>query len=123
MRSGVQPVTSRPPSVISPDVDGTSPESRLVSVDLPAPFGPITAWMRPRHKSTETPFTAASPPKRLVRFFACSTASLMPGLLAARQALHQAEQAARREQHHGNHEEPHPQLPVLAELELADRGQ
>ena len=44
-----------------------SPESRLISVDLPAPFGPITAWISPTCTSSETSATAVRPPKRFCR--------------------------------------------------------
>ncbi len=42
----------------------SSPDSRLTSVDLPAPLGPMTAWISPRASASETPSTATSPPKR-----------------------------------------------------------
>src|SRR5688572_9233359 len=108
-----------------PEVGGRSPDSRLVSVDLPAPLGPITAWMRPRQRSTETSFTAARPPKRLVRFFAESSTSSATGafLAAAQHAVRQAEQPARRESHDGHDEQAHPELPVLAGAETTDVGQ
>src|SRR4030095_7010273 len=97
MRSGFQPVTSRPASVTSPVVGARSPESRLVSVDLPAPFGPITAWMRSRQRPSETSLTEARPTKRVVATRAESSTSLMAGLLAAQRPFQQSEQAARRE--------------------------
>src|SRR6478672_6135160 len=121
MASGLRPVISASPSRIVPLVRGSSPESRLVRVDLPAPLGPITAWMRPRQRSTETSFTAASPPNRLVSLRAESrTSSAMVLLLAARGARHQPEQAARRERHHRHDEQADPKLPVLACVEATD---
>src|SRR6218665_1981420 len=72
MPSAAHPVTSVLPSCTWPEVGGISPESRLVRVDLPAPLGPITACMQPRHSCTDTPLTAASPPKRRVRWCARS---------------------------------------------------
>src|SRR6476646_3047531 len=103
MASGLRPVISVPPRWIVPLVGGRSPESRLVSVDLPAPLGPMTAWMRPRQRSTDTSFTAARPPKRRVRLLADSrTSSATVLLLAARGARYQPEQPARREGHHGD---------------------
>src|SRR5690349_188283 len=111
------------PRRMRPVVGGRSPESRLVTVDLPARLGPITAWMRPRQRSTDTSFTAARPPKRLTRFFAeSSTSSAMALLLAAQHAFGQTEQAARREGHDQHDEQAHPQLPVLAGAEPADVG-
>ena len=65
------------PRAMVPLVGGKSPDSRLVSVDLPAPLGPITQWMRSRHRSTETSLTAARPPNFLVRFLALRSTSLM----------------------------------------------
>src|SRR5215510_2735356 len=41
--------------------------SRLKQVVLPAPFGPISAWMVPRATRSETPLTAVKPAKSLVR--------------------------------------------------------
>src|SRR5688572_13481607 len=40
--------------------------SRLKQVVLPAPFGPISAWMLPRFTARSTPFTAKKPPNSLV---------------------------------------------------------
>src|SRR5512145_3175108 len=123
MRSGLQPVTSRPASVTLPEVGTRSPESRLVSVDLPAPLGPITAWMRSRQRSSVTSLTAARPPKRRVSWRAESRASVTVRLLAAQHPLQQPEQAARRVDHDRHDEQAHPELPVLAGVEAADRGQ
>src|SRR5580692_894694 len=41
--------------------------SRLKHVVLPAPFGPISAWMVPRATRSATPFTAVNPANSLVR--------------------------------------------------------
>src|SRR5215207_11502811 len=41
-----------------------SPDRRLIRVDLPAPFGPMTAWISPTRTSSETSETASTPPKR-----------------------------------------------------------
>src|SRR6185312_11466689 len=41
--------------------------SRLKQVVLPAPFGPIKAWMLPRRTCRLTPLTATKPAKSLVR--------------------------------------------------------
>src|SRR3954462_4114288 len=79
-RSGGAWVTTRPPIAIEPEVTTRSPESRLISVDLPAPFGPITAWISPVRTSSETSATACSPPNRFVRPSARSAASGMAGL-------------------------------------------
>src|SRR3954465_10761076 len=124
MVSGPRPVMSASPRRMVPLVGGRSPESRLVSVDLPAPLGPMTAWMRPRQRSTETSLTAARPPKRLVRCVAESRISSAIGVvLAAAGPRHEAEDAARGERHDGNDEQAHPQLPVFPGVEGADGGQ
>ena len=46
---------------------GRTPVSRLNSVDFPAPFGPMSAWIAPSNTSKETSSTAVRPPKRRVR--------------------------------------------------------
>src|SRR5215207_9465622 len=117
---------SCPPSVTVPEVGGRSPESRLVSVDLPAPLGPMTAWMWLRQRSTDTSFTAARPPKRLVRFFALRSSSVMANLrlvFALGEFFNQAQDAARRKRDQQHNEEAHPQLPVLAQVDAADLRQ
>jgi len=45
------------------------PETRLKSVVLPAPFGPMTALIMPGSTRKLTSFTAWSPPKRLFKLF------------------------------------------------------
>src|SRR4051812_47271289 len=42
--------------------------SRLKQVVLPAPFGPISAWMVPRSTRRLTPLTATKPANSMVRF-------------------------------------------------------
>src|SRR4051794_23673090 len=44
------------------------PVTALNSVVLPAPFGPITEWMRPGSTARSTALTAVRPPNRMVRF-------------------------------------------------------
>src|SRR5579871_734222 len=41
--------------------------SRLKQVVLPAPFGPMSAWMVPRSTRSATPFTAVKPANSFVR--------------------------------------------------------
>src|ERR1700749_2702138 len=64
------------------------PATRLNSVDLPAPFGPISPVTEPRATLSEQFFTAAKPPKLLLTFWTSITASKatpppsdIPGLL------------------------------------------
>src|SRR5829696_1806155 len=68
----------------------SSPERRLISVDLPAPFGPITAWISPTYTSSETSATARSPPKRFSNPSARSATSGMAGLPSGNSRLARA---------------------------------
>src|ERR1039458_7680125 len=106
-----------------PEVEARSPESRLASVVFPAPLGPITAWIWSVKNSSDTSFTAAIPPKCLVRRSVRSTASAIARLRRfsqqARREPPEPEQAIRQQQH-GEHDEPtHEQLPVLADVHTA----
>ena len=53
--------TSRPSISILPEVSGTTPAITLVSVDLPAPFSPTSAWISPRRRSKSTSSMAGTP--------------------------------------------------------------
>src|SRR5829696_1975671 len=61
-RYGASAVTSRPCSSTPPAVGRTSPESRLKSVVLPAPFGPMMPTSSPARTSSETSTTILAPP-------------------------------------------------------------
>src|SRR5262249_13734257 len=50
-----------------PRVGARNLVSRLKQVVLPAPFGPIIAWMVPRATRNATPLTATNPATFLVR--------------------------------------------------------
>ncbi len=65
-RQDGQPATSAPCRCRRPPVGGSSPASRLVRVDLPAPFGPITACNSPTFSAMSTASTATRAPKRRV---------------------------------------------------------
>src|SRR5262245_62710971 len=54
---------SSPSSRMRPAEGLSTPVSRLITVVLPAPFGPIKAWRAPFSILSETPATAAMPPK------------------------------------------------------------
>src|SRR5207245_7041096 len=58
-------VTSRPDSSMRPAVTGRAPATRLKSVVLPAPLGPIRARRSPGRTASSTASTARSPPKAL----------------------------------------------------------
>src|SRR5262249_1802356 len=68
-----QRVTSRPNSSTSPEVAGRMPVTRLNSVVLPAPFGPITALRSPDITARSTPRTARKPPKLLLKALSSRT--------------------------------------------------
>ena len=70
---GAMPVTSRPASVTRPASGFRWPVSRLNSVDLPAPLGPMMATISWRATARLTPSIAATPPNARLR----SCASIM----------------------------------------------
>src|SRR5215470_17258121 len=59
-------VTSRPNSVMRPELTGSAPAMRLNSVVLPAPLGPMSARRSPGRTARATPSTARRPPKCLL---------------------------------------------------------
>src|SRR6185295_5969191 len=67
MAEGLEPVISAPLKKIWPRVGERKCVSRLKQVVLPAPLGPIRAWMRPRLTLRLTPLTAMKPLNSLVR--------------------------------------------------------
>src|ERR1043166_9009063 len=67
MRCGGTPVMSRPSRKTSPAVGWRWPVIRLNRVDLPAPFGPITAAIWPSGTARLTSLTARKPPKDLLK--------------------------------------------------------
>src|SRR6516225_5199951 len=71
-----QRVTSRPSSTTVPSEAASSPASRLTSVDLPAPFGPISACTDAGSTASETRSTAIRPAKWRLTLFAASSGSL-----------------------------------------------
>ena len=105
------PVMSRAPSSTRPEVGGDTPVSRLISVVLPAPLGPIRAWRAPRSTAIVTWSVAVMPPKRLTSAWVCSTTSLTsrpfepPGP--------RPEQALAPHQHQHHQEQADPEGPVL----------
>src|SRR6185437_7289250 len=115
MRSGAHPAMSRPAKRTLPPLGARSPESRLISVVLPAPLGPISPWTPPPCRSSETSLTALRPPKRFDR-----SAILSAGSATARrrQPLQRAKLAAQaadafgQQQHGEDDEEAHRQQPM-----------
>ena len=53
---GLSPAMSSPRSRIDPCAGFSSPKIVLISVDLPAPFGPTTVTISPLPTSIVTPF-------------------------------------------------------------------
>ena len=60
--------------------------STFRQVDLPAPFGPMSAWIVPGSTVNETSSSAVIPPKRTVRPSATSGSALARGAAAAGRA-------------------------------------
>ena len=87
-RCGGSRVTSFPSSSTLPAVGRIVPESRLKSVVLPAPFGPMMPTSSPARTSSETSATMRAPPmssprSRVARIGACvDTIPVWKGCLA-----------------------------------------
>src|SRR6202034_3518106 len=60
-RRGSMCGTCSPRTLIVPASGVTAPVITLMSVDLPAPFSPITAWTSPARSSNETDLSAFTP--------------------------------------------------------------
>src|ERR1700726_562848 len=110
MRSGVQLVMSSPRRRTVPAEALSSPDNGLTSVDLPAPLGPMMAWMPCASNSSATPSTAVNPPKPRVRFGLERIGSSIVVLLAnagapaRRERLRQSGQSLRKKQHRDDDE-------------------
>src|SRR5262245_26368662 len=68
-----------PLRLTSPLVGLSCPVSRLNSVVLPAPLGPMMLTISPRPSSTETSLTAVRPPKRFTTLCAFRNGALIDG--------------------------------------------
>src|SRR5215203_553718 len=60
-----QPVTSRPFTSMVPAFGAYIPARMRISVDLPAPFSPTSAWISPRATSSSAPRFAGTGPNDL----------------------------------------------------------
>src|SRR4051812_24305310 len=70
--------TTRAPSMsTSPESGCSIPAAIFISVDLPAPFSPSRATTSPAPTSSETPFSACTPRKRLWMSRSCRTGTSM----------------------------------------------
>src|SRR4030095_1000881 len=67
MSAGCEPVVSRPLHPVRPRVGARKWVRRLKQVVLPAPLGPMRAWIAPRRTRSRTLFTARNPRNSLVR--------------------------------------------------------
>src|SRR5919198_6243523 len=65
--SGERKRTAEPRITTSPWAGLLAPERHATSVDLPAPFSPSRAVIRPAGTAKSTASSAVTPPKRLVR--------------------------------------------------------
>src|SRR6267154_4452538 len=100
-------VTSRPANWIVPESGLRLPVSWPTSVVLPAPLGPIRAWISPGRTSIETESVAKRPPKRLISRSVESSGSAMT---APEQGVDAALGVERDQHEHG----PERDLPVFA---------
>src|SRR5712692_526034 len=100
-------VMSSPAKRTRPRSGRRLPASWLISVVLPAPFGPMMAWVSPSRTSRLTSSLASSAPKLFVR---PRTSSRTLFILAEKQSR----EAAPEEEHRQHQERPQDQLPVLS---------
>src|SRR6266403_6320242 len=93
-----------------PEFGGSCPVSWLISVVLPAPFGPMIACSSPCPTSSETWSVAITPPNRRTSFSTRSKGS------ATAQPPEQPHDAAAPEQHDQEQQRAHDQRPVFRDL-------
>src|SRR6516162_1833613 len=124
MRGVESPAMSSPAKLMPPWLGFSKPVIRLNKVDLPAPFGPITARTSPSSTRIDTWSTATMPPKRRVSSSSSSSATAVFRLYsgsAAKAGADEAPYAFRGEDHEGDENEAEEQatgLRVIAELML-----
>src|SRR5882762_8194669 len=99
-------VMSSPAKRTRPRSGSRLPASWLIRVVLPAPFGPMMAWVSPSRTSRSTSSLARSAPKL---FLKPRTSSRVLFILAEEQSR----EAAPQEKHRQQQERPENQLPVL----------
>src|SRR6185437_2515741 len=116
MRSSAWPSISMPRKNTRPVVGVKSPDRRLISVVLPAPLGPITAWICLGDRSSETSRTAARPPKFLPSASARRIGSDTASLAHCAPQRGRIGQALRQEQNGGDDEQSHRQQPMGGEI-------
>src|SRR5512142_3351542 len=100
-RGACRAVMSSPANTMLPASGRRLPASWPMKVVLPAPFGPITAWVSPSRTSKSMPSEARSAPKFFVNPLTSSIAPEDPG------------EAALEEDHREHEQRPEDHLPVL----------
>src|SRR3954452_17057230 len=90
-RNGGSRVMSAPSSSTRPDVGRSRPDTRLNSVVLPAPFGPITASSSPSRTSSPTSATIVAPPMTSPRSLVARIGIALTRVSSVPLALHRRE--------------------------------
>src|SRR5262245_1144935 len=108
-RWGGIPVISCPSKRMDPPFTGSTPDTQLMRVVFPEPFGPMRPKRSPGFTDKLTPFRAVKPPKRLTT---PSTSSSAAATSAAPHAAHEAQEPRggkhdEQHQHHAHDEEVH----------------
>src|ERR1700710_2492520 len=98
---------SWPAKRMVPELGSSCPVNWLISVVLPAPFGPMIACNSPFATSSERLSVATIPPNRRTRFSTRSKGS------ATAQPPQPSVDAAASEQHHQQQQRTYDDLPVL----------
>src|SRR5436305_7147320 len=107
---------SSPQNTMRPASGASMPEIWLISVVLPAPFGPITACSSPGRTSSVTSSVTRRPPKFLARLSMRKTASTTVSATDHSPQLgDETDQAAAREQRDQHQQGAEDRLPVLGE--------
>src|SRR5262245_21532242 len=101
-------VTSAPAKRIRPASGRSSPASWATSVVLPAPLGPITAWISPGRTARATPSVATTPPNRLVSPCVSRSGSAIP-----QDGGEEAEEPAPGKEHDADQDRSQEDRPVL----------
>src|SRR5206468_11920049 len=98
-------VMSRPSKRMRPASAASAPDTQLMSVVLPEPFGPMRPNRSPAFTDKLTRLSAVKPPNRLTR---PSTSSNAPAIASApSQASHQTEDALGRQDDEGDQHDAH----------------
>src|SRR4051812_16315592 len=95
---------------MAPEFGSNCPVSWLISVVLPAPFGPMIACSSASATSSETWSVATMPPNRLTRFSTRSKGS------ATAEPPEQSDDPAAPEQHHQQQQRTHDEPRIFRHL-------